>query len=41
MNMAFLTNTVDNRIHNSFGSFSLMKLNFFTAFAQPRHIRFL
>ena len=34
----FLTNTVNNRIHNSFGSFSFVKLDFFTAFAQPRHM---
>ena len=37
MYWALLTNTVDNRIYNSFGSFSLMDLHFLTTFPQPRH----
>ena len=37
---AFLTYTVDNRIYNPLGSFSLMNLNFLTAFAQPRNAFF-
>ena len=36
MYRTFLTNAVDNRIHNPLGPFSFMNLNFLTTFAQPR-----
>ena len=36
MYRAFLTDTVDDRIHNPLGPFSFMNLNFLMTFAQPR-----
>ena len=40
MYRTFLTNAVDNRIHNPLGPFSFMNLNFLTTFAQPRYTFF-